>query len=33
MTGIVNYDPNAPESLIFGANTSSILAPEVTDGP
>ncbi|TKA22554.1 hypothetical protein B0A50_08124 [Salinomyces thailandicus] len=32
-TGIANYDPNTPESMIFGANTSCIVTPEVTDGP
>ncbi|KAL1638498.1 hypothetical protein SLS56_000307 [Neofusicoccum ribis] len=32
MTGIYNYNLDTPESAIFGANTSCILAPEVTDG-
>ncbi|KAL4744659.1 hypothetical protein BDW72DRAFT_208836 [Aspergillus terricola var. indicus] len=32
-TGILNYGPNTPEQDIFGANTSAILAPTVTDGP
>ncbi|KAF2029184.1 aromatic compound dioxygenase [Setomelanomma holmii] len=33
MTGIDNYTPNTLASDIFVANTSCILAPEVTDGP
>lgn len=33
MTGSVDYTANTPESTIFSANTSCILAPEVTDGP
>ncbi|KAI7413409.1 aromatic compound dioxygenase [Hortaea werneckii] len=33
MTGKLNYDPNTPVFLIFGANTSSIVTPEITDGP
>lgn len=33
MTGVYDYSINTPESVIFGANTSCILAPEVTDGP
>ncbi|KAB2572126.1 putative gpi anchored protein [Lasiodiplodia theobromae] len=33
MTGIYNYDEKTPAGAIFGANTSCILAPEVTDGP
>jgi len=32
-TGIKNYDINTPEHFIFGANTSAIVTPEVTDGP
>ncbi|KAF2092201.1 aromatic compound dioxygenase [Saccharata proteae CBS 121410] len=33
MTGMYNYSASTPESIIFGANTSCILTPEVTDGP
>lgn len=33
MTGKLDYNPNTPEFQIFGANTSSIVTPEVTDGP
>jgi protocatechuate 3,4-dioxygenase beta subunit len=33
MTGVYNYSPETDESIIFGANTSCILTPEVTDGP
>jgi protocatechuate 3,4-dioxygenase beta subunit len=33
MTSSVSYTPNTPASTIFAANTSCILAPEVTDGP
>jgi protocatechuate 3,4-dioxygenase beta subunit len=32
-TGIVTYNPQTPDNIIFAANTSSILTPEVTDGP
>ncbi|KAK6394025.1 hypothetical protein LTR65_001871 [Meristemomyces frigidus] len=32
-TGIDQYDPTTQESIIFGANTSAIVTPEVTDGP
>lgn len=32
-TGVLNYDMNTPESIVFGGNTSCILSPEVTDGP
>ncbi|GAB1736472.1 hypothetical protein NU219Hw_g7622t1 [Hortaea werneckii] len=31
MTGKLDYDQNTPEFQIFGANTSSIVTPEVTD--
>lgn len=33
MTAIAHYSLDTPEHLIFGANASSILTPEVTDGP
>ncbi|KAF7553689.1 hypothetical protein G7Z17_g3422 [Cylindrodendrum hubeiense] len=33
MTGSVSYDMFTPLDDIFGANTSCILAPEITDGP
>ncbi|KAH7081251.1 Intradiol ring-cleavage dioxygenase [Paraphoma chrysanthemicola] len=33
LTGTVDYTPNTLASDIFAANTSCILAPEVTDGP
>ncbi|KAH6683340.1 GPI anchored dioxygenase-like protein [Halenospora varia] len=33
MTGSVDYTIDTAESTIFSANTSCILAPEVTDGP
>jgi hypothetical protein len=33
MTGSISYTPNSLASDIFAANTSCILAPEVTDGP
>lgn len=33
MTGAVDYTPNTLANDIFAANTSCILAPEVTDGP
>lgn len=33
LTGTVDYTPNTLASEIFAANTSCILAPEVTDGP
>lgn len=33
MTGSVDYTPNTDAGTIFAANTSCILAPEVTDGP
>jgi protocatechuate 3,4-dioxygenase beta subunit len=29
----LDYTPNDPASIIFSANTSCILAPEVTNGP
>ncbi|ETS80073.1 hypothetical protein PFICI_07602 [Pestalotiopsis fici W106-1] len=32
-TGVYNYDSSTSPEDIFGANTSCILAPEVTDGP
>jgi protocatechuate 3,4-dioxygenase beta subunit len=32
-TGVLEYSPNTDISTIFAANTSCILAPEVTDGP
>ena len=32
-TGVYNYDPWTPLGEIFDANTSCILAPEVTNGP
>lgn len=32
-TGIYNYDSSTPESTVYGANTSCIMTPEVTDGP
>jgi protocatechuate 3,4-dioxygenase beta subunit len=32
-TGIDHYTPRTPEHVIFAANTSCILTPEVTDGP
>ena len=32
-TGVLDYSPNTDVSTIFAANTSCILAPEVTDGP
>ncbi|KAF2801225.1 aromatic compound dioxygenase [Melanomma pulvis-pyrius CBS 109.77] len=32
-TGLLDYTAATPESTIFAANTSCILAPEVTDGP
>ncbi|KAF3011104.1 hypothetical protein E8E13_011344 [Curvularia kusanoi] len=32
-TGVLNYTPNTDATNIFAANTSCILAPEVTDGP
>ncbi|KAF2108121.1 putative GPI anchored dioxygenase [Lophiotrema nucula] len=32
-TSLVSYDTSTPESTVFSANTSCILAPEVTDGP
>lgn len=28
-----HYDMHTPEHIIFGANTSCVLSPEVTDGP
>ncbi|KAF2177436.1 aromatic compound dioxygenase [Zopfia rhizophila CBS 207.26] len=33
MTGLDDYTTDTPASTIFSANTSYILAPEVTDGP
>ena len=33
MTGSVDFTPNTDASTIFAANTSCILAPEVTAGP
>ncbi|KAJ5765803.1 hypothetical protein N7520_005362 [Penicillium odoratum] len=32
-TGILNYSPATPESVVFSANTSCILTPTITDGP
>lgn len=32
-TGVLDYSPNTDTSTIFAANTSCILAPEITDGP
>ncbi|KAJ5531781.1 hypothetical protein N7527_005174 [Penicillium freii] len=32
-TGILDYSPATPESVVFGANTSFVLTPTVTDGP
>ncbi|KAI5235957.1 aromatic compound dioxygenase [Aureobasidium subglaciale] len=32
-TDVLHYDMNTPESIVFGANTSCVLSPEVTDGP
>lgn len=32
-TGVLDYDTDTLASEIFSANTSCILAPEVTDGP
>ncbi|KAJ5641349.1 hypothetical protein N7490_005349 [Penicillium lividum] len=32
-TGILNYSPATPESIVFSANTSCILTPTITDGP
>ncbi|CAG8049148.1 unnamed protein product [Penicillium nalgiovense] len=32
-TGILDYSPATPESVVFGANTSAVLTPTVTDGP
>ncbi|OJJ32504.1 hypothetical protein ASPWEDRAFT_140372 [Aspergillus wentii DTO 134E9] len=32
-TGLLDYSPHTPESVIFAANTSCILTPTVTDGP
>ncbi|THW40413.1 aromatic compound dioxygenase [Aureobasidium pullulans] len=32
-TDVLHYDMNTPEHIIFGANTSCVLSPEVTDGP
>ncbi|OGE51037.1 hypothetical protein PENARI_c015G00385 [Penicillium arizonense] len=32
-TGILDYSPATPESMVFAANTSCILSPTVTDGP
>ena len=33
MTESLDYSVNTPASTIFAANTSCILAPEITDGP
>ena len=33
MTGIDSYGLDTSASLLFGANTSCVLTPEVTDGP
>lgn len=33
MTGIDNYGYSTPADVLFGANTSCVLTPEVTDGP
>ncbi|KAJ5091071.1 hypothetical protein NUU61_005941 [Penicillium alfredii] len=32
-TAILDYSPATPESIIFGANTSCILTPTITNGP
>ncbi|EYE95305.1 intradiol ring-cleavage dioxygenase [Aspergillus ruber CBS 135680] len=32
-TNVVGYTPYMPEDIIFGANTSCILTPTITDGP
>ncbi|KAJ5676352.1 hypothetical protein N7536_012524 [Penicillium majusculum] len=32
-TGILDYSPATPESVVFGANTSFVLSPTITDGP
>ncbi|TKX24568.1 dioxygenase-like protein 1 [Elsinoe australis] len=32
-TSLVDYDPNTPANIIFGANTSCVVTPEVTAGP
>ncbi|BCS01679.1 intradiol ring-cleavage dioxygenase [Aspergillus luchuensis] len=32
-TGLLDYSPQTSEADIFGANTSSILTPTITDGP
>ncbi|KAJ5926113.1 hypothetical protein N7516_007886 [Penicillium verrucosum] len=32
-TDILDYSPATPESVVFGANTSFVLTPTVTDGP
>lgn len=33
MTGVDNYGYDTPADVLFGANTSCVLTPEVTDGP
>lgn len=33
VTGIYDWDVFTPNSMVFAANTSCILAPEITDGP
>jgi protocatechuate 3,4-dioxygenase beta subunit len=33
MTGLDYYTSNTPADILFGANTSCVLTPEVTDGP
>ena len=32
-TGIVDYSTDTPANVIFAANTSAILTPEITNGP
>ncbi|KXG51985.1 Intradiol ring-cleavage dioxygenase, core [Penicillium griseofulvum] len=32
-TGVLDYSPATPESVVFGANTSFVLSPTITDGP
>ncbi|KAJ5817389.1 Intradiol ring-cleavage dioxygenase core [Penicillium robsamsonii] len=32
-TGILDYSPATPEAVVFGANTSFVLSPTITDGP
>ena len=33
MTGVDHYSDDTPADILFGANTSCVLTPEVTDGP